>query len=157
VHFCYEADSKSVPVGKNVVIIGSGHVGTESAIQLGRDGHSVTVIELTSEREAMGKKGSLGAPLAALSREAGVTFLYECSVEEINGDGILYRESRSGRKNEIKCDTVLLAAGVRPNRQVVGELRHAIAEGDVYLVGDLTDGGTIGHAVNSGFDIASHL
>jgi hypothetical protein len=27
----------------------------------------------------------------------------------------------------------------------------------VYLVGDLTEAGAIGHAVNSGFDIAAHI
>jgi hypothetical protein len=52
---------------------------------------------------------------------------------------------------------VLLAAGVRPRKDVVEALRHTIAEGDVFLVGDLTEAGAIGHAVNSGFDIAAHI
>ncbi len=156
VHFCYEADRKSVEVGKNVVIIGAGHVGMESAIQLGRDGHAVTVLELDGQGSCLRRLGGLGAPLRALSEEAGATVLYECLVKEIRAGSVVYAPA-GGSAAELKCDTVLLAAGVRPRKDVVEALRHTIAEGDVYLVGDLTEAGAIGHAVNSGFDIAAHI
>jgi 2,4-dienoyl-CoA reductase-like NADH-dependent reductase (Old Yellow Enzyme family)/thioredoxin reductase len=157
VHFAHEADSGVVTPGKNVVIIGAGHVGTESAIQLARDGRSVTVLEADPIGVCMGKKGSLAAPLGAMSREAGVKFLYECAAEEIRPECVIYRDRASGRVSELPCDTVLLAVGLRPRRELVERLRHTIAECDVYLIGDLTEPGTIGHAVNSGFDIAAHI
>jgi 2,4-dienoyl-CoA reductase-like NADH-dependent reductase (Old Yellow Enzyme family)/thioredoxin reductase len=156
VHFCYDADRGSVRVGEHIVIIGAGHVGMESAIQLGRDGHKVAVIERDPIPICTKRLGSLGAPLAALSKEAGNKVEYECTIEEIRKDSVIYRDAADNRV-QIPCDTVLLAAGVQPRKKLVDELRHTIAEGDVYLVGDLTEAGTIGHAVNSGFDIAAHL
>jgi NADH dehydrogenase FAD-containing subunit len=128
----------------------------ESAIQLGRDGHKVAVIERDPIPICTKRLGSLGAPLAALSKEAGNKVEYECTIEEIRKDSVIYRDAADNRV-QIPCDTVLLAAGVQPRKKLVDELRHTIAEGDVYLVGDLTEAGTIGHAVNSGFDIAAHL
>jgi NADPH-dependent 2,4-dienoyl-CoA reductase/sulfur reductase-like enzyme len=157
VRFAHEADSGDVEPGQNVVIIGAGHVGTESAIQLARGGRAVTVLEADSMGVCMGKKGSMAAPLSAMSREAGVRFLYECAAEEIRPGSVVYRDRASGRVSELPCDTVLLAVGLRPRRELVERLRHTIAECDVYLVGDLTQSGTIGHAVNSGFDIAARI
>ncbi|MDR2356593.1 MAG: FAD-dependent oxidoreductase [Oscillospiraceae bacterium] len=157
VRFAHEADSGAVKPGKNVVIIGAGHVGTESAIQLARDGHTVAVLEADPAGVCMEKKGSLAAPLSAMSRDAGVRFFYECTAEEIRDGSVVYRDMATGRVSELPCDTVLLAVGLRPRRELAERLRHTIAECDVYLVGDLTESGAIGHAVNSGFDIAAHI
>jgi 2,4-dienoyl-CoA reductase-like NADH-dependent reductase (Old Yellow Enzyme family)/thioredoxin reductase len=159
VHFAHEADAGAVDTGKNVVIIGAGLVGTESAIQLARDGAEVTVLEADPEGVCMAKKGSAAAPLSAMSREAGVRFVYECAVEEILPGEVRYSRGRGAVAERVcvPCDTVLLAAGLRPRSKLAGELRHIIPECDVYLVGELSDGGSIGNAVNSGFDIAAHI
>lgn len=156
VHFCHEADCKAVEVGHNVVIIGAGHVGMETAMQLSRDGHDVTVIEQQPFAGVAPKRGAFGAPQENIVHENGGKTLYQCEVEQIGEKELRYR-APNGKRITIPCDTVLLAAGTRPLKKTVDELRHVIAEGDVYLIGDLTQSGNIGHAVNTGFDIAAHL
>ena len=81
---------------------------------------------------------------------------YATEIESISENAVRVRTG-PGRHEEIACDTVLLAAGTRPRKKLVESLRHCIAEGDVYQVGDLTEPSNIGHAVNTGFDIAAHL
>jgi 2,4-dienoyl-CoA reductase-like NADH-dependent reductase (Old Yellow Enzyme family)/thioredoxin reductase len=158
VHFCWQADEKSVSVGDDVIIIGAGLVGMETALYLGQNGKNVTIIERQAEEPSIAKKGALGAPLIAQNLEAENDIHYESEVLEIKDGSVISVDNRTGERTELKADTVLLAAGTHPCRGTVEELRHLIAEGDVYLIGDLTDdGGTIGHAINSGFEVAAHI
>jgi NADPH-dependent 2,4-dienoyl-CoA reductase/sulfur reductase-like enzyme len=155
VHFAWQSDNGSVAVGDEVVVIGAGLVGTESAIQLAEAGKKVTIVEMLPEGPAMMGKGMLGAPAVARAEKAGVVTLYERVVQTIEDDRVLVKDLVSGETAELRADTVLLAAGVRPRKEVVEALRHTIAEGDIYVVGDLTrGGGTIGHATNTAFEVA---
>jgi 2,4-dienoyl-CoA reductase-like NADH-dependent reductase (Old Yellow Enzyme family)/thioredoxin reductase len=154
VHFSWQADEGSTTVDKKVAIIGAGLVGMESALQLSRDKHEVTVIEMLPQAACLAAS-MMGMFVSKYNEEAGTLVLYEHCVEEILDEKVIVRNLISGETQEIAANTVLLAAGVRPRRDVVDKLRHAIAEGDIYQIGDLTDGaGTIGHAINSGFEIA---
>ena len=156
VHFCYEADAKKVEVGDTVVVIGAGHVGMETAMALSGEGKKVTVVERDPEWAAIRRRGSFGGPQESICRSNGVRMMYGCEIENIS-DGSVRVRTGPGRHEEIACDTVLLAAGTRPRKKLVESLRHCIAEGDVYQVGDLTEPSNIGHATNTGFDIAAHL
>lgn len=155
VHFAWQADNESVAVGNEVLVIGAGLVGTETAIQQAEAGKRVTIIEMLPEGPAMAGKGMLGAPAVARAEKAAVTTLYQHVVTAIEDDKVLVRDLLSGDSKELRADTVLLAAGIRPRKEVVDALRHSIAEGDVYVVGDLGKGrGTIGNATNTAFDVA---
>ncbi|MDR0500147.1 MAG: NAD(P)/FAD-dependent oxidoreductase [Coriobacteriales bacterium] len=155
VHFAWQADNESVPVGENVVVIGAGLVGTESAIQQAEEGKQVTIVEMLAEGPAMAGKGMLGAPAVARANKAGVNTLYEHAVIAIEPGKVKLRDMISKEEKELACDTVLLAAGVRPRTEVVDALRHSISECDIYIVGDLLKTrGTIGNATTSAFDVA---
>ncbi|MDR2196916.1 MAG: NAD(P)/FAD-dependent oxidoreductase [Coriobacteriales bacterium] len=171
VHFAWQADDGSVPVGDSVVVIGAGLVGMESAIVQAEAGRKVTVVEMQTEAGATASKGMLATACVKRAERAGVKTLYRHAVRSIEADRVRIEDLASGALQELLCDTVLLAAGVRPRQEVVDELRHAIPECDVYLVGDLTmrpatenlsdgsgwskaAGGTIGHATNTAFEVA---
>ena len=77
-------------------------------------------------------------------------------IKSIEADKVVYKDL-AGETVEVPCDTVLVATGMRPRKAVVEALRHTIAETEVYQVGDLVAPSSIGHAVNTGFDIAAHL
>jgi pyruvate/2-oxoglutarate dehydrogenase complex dihydrolipoamide dehydrogenase (E3) component len=158
VHFAWQADNGSVEVGKRVVIIGAGLVGMESSTMLAEAGREVTLIELLPEGSAAAARGMLGAPAKGRSERAGVKALYEHCVEEITDDSVIVRNQGSREVFEIPADTVLLAAGISPRQDVVDALRHTIAEGDIFVVGDLLKGGgTIGNATTTAFEIAAHI
>lgn len=155
VHFGHEADAKTVEVGKKVVVIGAGNVGMETAIQLGRDGHEVVVLERDPAPVAIGRRASLGGVQEEMAAEAGVKILYGAGVEEILDDGVAYR-TPAGRQT-VDADTVLLAVGVRPRKEVFEALRHTIAECDIYQIGDIKEALNIGSATNAAFELCSRL
>ncbi|MDR1359123.1 MAG: NAD(P)/FAD-dependent oxidoreductase [Coriobacteriales bacterium] len=158
VHLAWQADNGSVPVGSEVVIIGAGLVGTESGMQLAEEGKKVTIVEMLPPGPVAAAKGMLGAPADKRAKDAGVRFLFETCVDAIEDGKVILRDVKSGELSELKASTVLLAAGVCPRKEFVEELRHTIAEGDVYVVGDLRgDGGTIGKATNTAFEVAAHI
>jgi 2,4-dienoyl-CoA reductase-like NADH-dependent reductase (Old Yellow Enzyme family)/NADPH-dependent 2,4-dienoyl-CoA reductase/sulfur reductase-like enzyme len=158
VHFAWQADNGSVPIGEKTVIIGAGLVGMETSTQLAETGKDVTLIEMLPEGAADAAKGMLGAPAKARSDKAGVKAFYEHCVEEITGNSVVVRNLVTDEAFELPADTVLLAVGVRPRVEVVDALRHSIAETDVFIVGDLLKGGgTIGTATTTAFEVAARI
>jgi NADH dehydrogenase FAD-containing subunit len=131
----------------------------ESAIQLMEAKQSdVTIVEMLPEPAATAGKGMLGIPARERNKKAGTTVLYEHAVTEIKDGSVLVKDLNTGEITEIEADTVLLAAGIKPRKDVVAELRHTIAEGDIYIVGDLLKtGGTIGNATTTAFEVAAHI
>jgi hypothetical protein len=80
-------------------------------------------------------------------------------VEEIASDRVLCRDRASNKTFDVPCDTVLIAAGLRPRREVYDALLHndAVSECDIYLIGDAKHPRQIGQAVNEAFDLVVHL
>ena len=52
------------------------------------------------------------------------------------------------------CDTVLMAAGLRPRKDEVEALRRTIPETEVYIIGDCIRPRMIGDAIREGFGAA---
>ncbi|MCL1833823.1 MAG: hypothetical protein FWG49_04905, partial [Leptospirales bacterium] len=61
------------------------------------------------------------------------------------------KNAATGELSEIKCDTVLLAMGMKERWKLVDELRHSAPESNVHIVGDCRNVGTIAEAVNQAF------
>ena len=72
---------------------------------------------------------------------------YETGVEEINEEGVVVR--KNGRKRTIKCDTVITAFGIKPDKKFIEELKEIVPE--TYVVGDANKTGLIGDATNSAY------
>ena len=70
-------------------------------------------------------------------------------VEEITKDGV--KGSRDGISEFFPADTVVLAVGFLPNRQLTLELQHEVSV--VYSVGDCVEPRRIGEAIQEGFRI----
>lgn len=93
----------------NVVVIGGGLVGLETAEYLSDKGCKVTVIEMLE---------SLGADLGTTRKVCvmenlymeGVTQMPNCKCLEINADGVIVE--KDGRQQTLACDYVVAAVGV---------------------------------------------
>lgn len=128
--------------GKNVVIIGGGVTGLETAEVLAAGGNSVTVVEMARQ---------VGASLYATVRlfltgrlqAAGVKILTGKKLTEIRPGEIALADSRSGEVSTLAADAVVLAMGVRPLRtlveQVLDEFDHVAMVGDVSHPGQIAD------------------
>ncbi len=145
---CLSAINGAKPVGKRVVVIGGGLVGTETALDLAENGHAVTLVEMLPK---IMKDVAVTDFLAYSERIAktDMRILTETRLEEVLDGGALVR----GPKGEetLEADTVILALGFHPNTALYDELKAAGKE--VYEVGDAVKPGKIFDAIHTGYRV----
>lgn len=142
-----------VTTGQNIVVIGGGAVGCETAEFLVHpqndrkpNGKHVTVIEMMDNlmKEDRSYARSL---LVRRMQEKGCEILVDTKVESVKGDAVTY--SHQGQSVTLTgVDTVVCALGVRPSN----ELTELVAELGipVYTAGDALKTGRIYEAITSG-------
>ncbi len=152
-----EADMGLRELGEKVVILGAGVVGYESAAALGAKGHDVTIIELQSSPLGLVSAGAARFTLMDMAKKAGVKVRFNMMLKEVGEKSLKCVDTASGEEVELDCDSLLLAAGLRPRTDTVESLRHTIPEPDVYIVGDARSPQSIATAVNQAFGAAAEI
>ena len=84
-------------------------------------------------------------------REKGVILLTEVKYEEITDRGLLIT-AKEGKQQLIEADTIVLAAGAKPNTELAEALRGETFE--TYTVGDCVEPRHIMEAISEGFRTA---
>lgn len=103
--------------GKKVVIIGGNLIGCETAEFLGEYGKEITLLEMT---------GEIGADLAIVPKphtlkriaSLGVNLLTDAKVMEVTPEGTVLYDCQGQELVLEQVDTVVLAAGMRPNNEL---------------------------------------
>jgi 2,4-dienoyl-CoA reductase-like NADH-dependent reductase (Old Yellow Enzyme family)/NADPH-dependent 2,4-dienoyl-CoA reductase/sulfur reductase-like enzyme len=161
VHWAGDADLGLAEVGEKVVVLGGGAVGLEAAIDFAEQGHKVEIVEMLDMAGLIDNvRSALGLALMYLLEELearGIPLRTGCCVTEIKDGSVAVSETATGKVFEIEADTVLLAVGMKSRLAAVEDLRHAVPEGYVYIVGDALKPGTISTATNHGFQAALYL
>lgn len=150
-------------VGARVVIIGGEVVGCEVAEYLAAKGKAVTVCEVAEyttdtgevvKRGAFAEKTPPSLRLRLLDRlsKMGVRMLGGVKYEEIQDTGLLITTSEGG-KTFLPADTIVIAAGSKPDTRLYEQLKGKV---EVYLVGDCARPGRIMDAVADGHRVG-HL
>lgn len=130
-------------VGQQVVVIGGGSVGLETAELLAEQGRAVTVVEMADKMLGDMMPG-MALPLLARVAASSVTLLTSERVLDISADEVVTENQR------IACDTVVLAVGYLPDNGLSNELAaRSIAH---MLVGDAVKPRKIRDAVVEGHD-----
>ena len=111
-------------VGENVVVIGAGFTGSETALQLAKDGKKVTIIDIL---DLMTLQADWPRGLAEQSEEYGVSFLTGMKVEEITEKGIIVADSK-GERTTIAADTVILSLGFTSRTAIVNQFKKLAAD-----------------------------
>lgn len=131
VHAVDLLDGKAM-AGTNVLIVGGGLVGAETADFLGEHGSNVTIIDMLPE---IGMNMQYG-PLKFLKKrfaEYGVKEITSAKVTEMYEDGISYQQN--GESKEIRgFDTIVLASGVKSWNPLEEKLKGKVKE--LYVIGD---------------------
>lgn len=139
----YKPDS----IGKNVVMVGGGLVGCETALHLAAKGHKVTLIEMMDDV----------APDALMSHKMAIMPKLENELEglhcgtkcgRITTDGV-YAQGRDGKEIFFPADTVMYAVGMRSNSEEVEALRGAVD--NFATVGDCLAPRKVLQAVRDGY------
>ncbi len=140
-------------VGKKVVIIGGGEVGSELAWFLAEKGKKVTIVEML---------GGVAMDMNMFSRfylmdklaELGIEMLINTTAQAITDEGVVAVDME-GNKQVVEADTVILATGFRSNKELEGKLRGVAPE--VYAIGDCVKPGKIWGAIDSASRIVRQI
>jgi NADPH-dependent 2,4-dienoyl-CoA reductase/sulfur reductase-like enzyme len=144
---------KGQPVGEKVVVIGGELVGCETADFLAEKGKKVTITRRGPKMATLigpGVREMLLGRLAAL----GVNMLTGVEYERITDKGLAIT-TKDGAKQTIEADTIVLAAGARPNRELLKALEGKVPE--VYNIGDSAEPKKIADAIAEGYRVALKL
>jgi len=152
-----EAYQKKDALGKNVVIIGAGVFGTETAICLAKDGHKVMVLASGKEMIPASHIGphNMENQIDLYQNHENISYELETIPTKIAKGKVTYRDAE-GREKSAKADSVVIYAGLRPKTDEA--LKFSNAAGQVLLLGDCTgSAGTIQKTIRSAYFIASQV
>lgn len=148
--FLGSATKRYLPIGKNVIVIGAGLHGTETAEFLVKRGRKVTIVEPT-ERVGEGVLDfRLGLLMNWFERE-GVCIISGAKDIEITDSGLAYTDKDGGR-HTLKADTVVPTSPLKSNVELLKDLKGRVAE--LHLIGDANKPGMIVDAVREGYHTA---
>lgn len=136
--------------GKQVVIIGGGVTGLETAEVLSQK-NQVTVVEM-AKHVGSTLYGTVRAMLTGRLQQAGVKLLTQQKLTEIDGGGVLLTHTETGEETRLEADAVVLAMGVTPRRTLADAMREAFDH--VAVVGDASRPGQIADAMREANDKA---
>ncbi|HWQ80237.1 MAG TPA: FAD-dependent oxidoreductase [Anaerovoracaceae bacterium] len=151
VHTAIDVLSGKANVGPNIVVIGGGQVGAETAHHFALHLKKVTLVEMLPDiavEEALAPRWHL---LRWLEKWK-VNVLTNTTVTEITGNSV---KAKGVTEAEIPADTVVLAAGSRPNNKLADELKAAGYQ--VKVIGDAEKVGLVMDAVAQGYDTGANL
>jgi len=140
----------SVLPGINIVIIGAGDIGCETADMLSSESKNVTIVELCNE-PLMRMKEIPRQELLNRLKEKGVSIVTTCKVTSVE-DGKVLIEDKSGQVKELKTDSVVVSVGSIPENSLHDALKDMVKE--IYTVGDAKEPGNIGEALRSATEVA---
>jgi 2,4-dienoyl-CoA reductase-like NADH-dependent reductase (Old Yellow Enzyme family)/thioredoxin reductase len=135
--------------GQRVVIIGGGLVGCETAEFLAKHGKKITVIEILDEL-ASGVGSSFKPGLISRLAADGLTVMTGAICKKIFAEGVIIT-ARDGKEQTLAADTVVLAAGAKPDRRLMQEIKGLAPE--IYPIGDCVEPRRILEAISEGHRI----
>ena len=134
---------KNTPVGENVVVVGGGLIGSEEAVALAREGHKVTILEMQDELAPdCGRMHRINL-LHQIETEENITVATGCRCTAIEARRVTGVDA-DGKEVAFPADTVIMAAGMRPDQTEVDRLTALVPEH--YVVGDAFRARQIGQA-----------
>lgn len=140
-------------VGDAVVVIGGGLVGCETAEYLAREKKKVTVVEMLDEVASL-MPLALRKLLLARMAYMKVTVLTGVKCREFARGRLLITTSE-GQDKTITYDTVVIAAGGKPNIALFNELKRTVPA--VYSAGDCVEPRGLAEAIADGYRIGVEM
>ena len=143
-------------VGKNVIVLGGGLTGCETAIDLASTGHAVTLIEMAGHvlDNSAHVPVMVSQMLNDLLAAYGVRIITGSTLKRIcAGNAEVLAD---GQTQNLAVDSVVFAVGMEPVQSTIAA--ELTGEGiAVYAAGDCAVTGNVYTAVHSGYEIARNL
>lgn len=135
-------------VGKKVLMVGGGLVGSEVGLHLAKRGRDVTIIEMLDEIAPE----SYPMHRVALLHEMGkmLTCKTGLKVTKIAPDGVTTMNADK-EEDFLPGDTVIYALGMQANREETKALKEAVKNASVHEIGDCVSARKVYDAVKEGY------
>jgi len=142
-------------LGKNVVVIGGGDIGTETGMFLANAGHRVTV--LTSGRELMERGGPhvKEIQIDLYQRMDNFSYITQATNTRISNGMVTYTDVK-GKEKYIQADSLVIYAGLRPRQDEA--MKFSGSAKRFLILGDCTGKcGNVQKTIRSAFFAASQV
>jgi 2,4-dienoyl-CoA reductase-like NADH-dependent reductase (Old Yellow Enzyme family)/thioredoxin reductase len=140
-------------LGRNVVIVGGGDIGCETADLLAEKGMSVTIVEAL-EKVLHRMKEIPKQELLKRLKNKNVTILTSTKVTAIEAGKVIV-DTENGIRKELPTDSVIFSTGSVSADSLAETLKGLVAE--VYMVGDAKEPANLGAALRSATAVALAL
>jgi len=148
---CIELLLRKEESGENVLVVGGELLGCETALWLANQGKKVSIVEALPEMGA-GIHHANRVMLLDMLRDKEVMCMTGTGLKEVMDDGVIVIDNNRTKKTSM-CDTVALALGLKPDRELYESLTRDITE--LYLIGDCKEPRRILHAIWDGYHITT--
>ena len=138
---------------QNVLVLGGGLIGCETALWLARQGRKVTIVEVLKDLLSAGipVQPMNKMMLLDLLRYHRVEVICDTSLLEVLEEGVVLID-KNFRRQKYPADTVVLAAGLKPDQELYNNLRGQIP--NLYSIGDGRTPQNIMGAVWEAYEVA---
>jgi pyruvate/2-oxoglutarate dehydrogenase complex dihydrolipoamide dehydrogenase (E3) component len=140
-----DAELHPEKLGKKVVIMGGGLVGSEAAVSFKHEGKECSIIEMKSTVAEEVNSFYRGGLMAEVEKSASIHV--NTTVKEVLPKGILCE--KDGQEFIVEADSVVCALGFRAPYDKVDTLCNLVDE--YYIIGDCRNVGQIYQAVNNAY------
>jgi 2,4-dienoyl-CoA reductase-like NADH-dependent reductase (Old Yellow Enzyme family)/NADPH-dependent 2,4-dienoyl-CoA reductase/sulfur reductase-like enzyme len=148
--FATDILAKKIIAGKQVVIIGGGKIGCETAEFLAEENKRVSIIEIKDEIAGDVEPITRTLLLERL-REHQINVYLKGVVTKIGRDKVIIKGG-DGIEKEIRADTIVLSVGYAPDRTLYERL--STKSSNIFLIGDCKKSGEISDAIHEAARIA---
>jgi NADH:flavin oxidoreductases, Old Yellow Enzyme family len=143
-----------VQLGKNIIVVGGGLIGTETALYLSEQGYDISIVEMLNEIMA---DVAVTDKLAYAERikKTNLKIYTGYKVVEVTGENVVLSGSK-GNKKLIPADTIITAIGLSPDNCLYNDLVNG-TEAEVYKIGDAVIAGKIYDAIHTAYKLALNI
>ncbi|MFB3765138.1 MAG: FAD-dependent oxidoreductase [Methanotrichaceae archaeon] len=130
------------------IILGSGMTGLETAEVVLKAGHRTTIVDMLPEI-GQGISFIVIFDMKRRLAEYSPVYMLGHKVSEITKEGVFLERVDDGERVFVNAETIILALGVRPRKDVVNAFKAAFPE--AHIIGDANRGGRILEATQDAY------
>jgi 2,4-dienoyl-CoA reductase-like NADH-dependent reductase (Old Yellow Enzyme family)/thioredoxin reductase len=149
VHDVRTVYQRIIDFGENIVILGGGDTGCETADLLSSEAKNIRIVEVLDEL-LKNMKDIPRQELLKRLKEKGISIITNSKAIGIEKGKVII-EDKNGVKKELVADSVIFAIGNVPTNSLYNSFKGLVKE--IYLIGDARGPGNLGAALRSATEV----